>query len=198
MSNGRCMLYGGGGHCKVVKEILRLRGVEISEIIDDNPSGKGFEGVPMRAVSLTEDPAIITIGNCGIRRKIAERLIPRKFAVAIHPTAIIASDVEIGEGTVVCAGAVVNPGVSIGKHCIINTRSVVEHDDKIGDFVHIATGAVLCGGVEVGEGSWIGAGAVVRQGIRIGRDTMIGAGSVVVKDIPDGVTAYGNPCRVRE
>ena len=37
----------------------------------------------------------------------------------------------------------------------------------------------------------------VDECLNIGKDCMIGAGSVVVKDIPDGVTAYGNPCRVR-
>jgi acetyltransferase-like isoleucine patch superfamily enzyme len=50
----------------------------------------------------------------------------------------------------------------------------------------------------VGEGTWIGAGAVVIPGIRIGKNCIIGAGSVVVKDIPDGVKAYGNPCKIVE
>ena len=48
----------------------------------------------------------------------------------------------------------------------------------------------------MGEGTWIGIGSCVIQGITIGGNSVIGAGSVVVKDIPDGVVAYGNPCKV--
>ena len=48
------------------------------------------------------------------------------------------------------------------------------------------------------EGATVGAGSVVRQQIVIGNNTLIGAGSVVVKNIPEGVQAYGNPCKVVE
>ena len=50
--------------------------------------------------------------------------------------------------------------------------------------------------VHIGENTWIGAGVVIVPGVRIGKNTVIGAGSVVTKDIPDGVVAVGNPCRV--
>ncbi len=50
--------------------------------------------------------------------------------------------------------------------------------------------------VHIGRNCWIGAGAVIMPGVTIGEDTVIGAGSVVVKDIPAGVVAVGNPCRI--
>lgn len=50
--------------------------------------------------------------------------------------------------------------------------------------------------VHIGRNCWIGAGAVIMPGVTIGDDTVIGAGSVVTKDIPSGVVAVGNPCRV--
>ena len=50
--------------------------------------------------------------------------------------------------------------------------------------------------VHIGKGCWLGAGVVVVPGVTIGDNTVIGAGSVVTKDIPSGVIAYGNPCRV--
>lgn len=191
-------LYGGGGHCKVVVEILRSQGVEVECIVDDNPRCDSYRGIPVVRTAQTSGPLIVTIGNCGIRRRIAESVAVESFFTAVHPNAIVAPGVVIGEGSVVCAGAIVQPDARIGRHCIVNTRSVVEHDVRLGDYVHVASGATVCGGVEIGEGSWIGAGSVVRQGIRIGKNCMIGAGSVVVKDIPDGVTAYGNPCRIKE
>lgn len=50
--------------------------------------------------------------------------------------------------------------------------------------------------VHIGENAWIGAGAVIVPGVTIGKNCVIGAGSVVTRDIPDGVVAVGNPCRV--
>lgn len=50
--------------------------------------------------------------------------------------------------------------------------------------------------VTIGKNCWIGAGAIVLPGVTIGDNTVIGAGSVVTKDIPSGVVALGNPCRV--
>ena len=50
--------------------------------------------------------------------------------------------------------------------------------------------------ITVGDSVWIGANVSVLPGVTIGSNTIIGAGSVVNKDIPDGVIACGNPCRV--
>lgn len=50
--------------------------------------------------------------------------------------------------------------------------------------------------VHIGKNCWIGAGVIIVPGVTIGDDTVIGAGSVVTRDIPSGVVAVGNPCRV--
>ena len=50
--------------------------------------------------------------------------------------------------------------------------------------------------VRIGRNCWIGAGAIILPGVTIGDDTVVGAGSVVTRDLPEGVVAVGNPCRV--
>ena len=50
--------------------------------------------------------------------------------------------------------------------------------------------------VEIGTDVWVGGGALILAGVRIGARTVIGAGSVVTRDLPEGVFAAGNPCRV--
>ena len=50
--------------------------------------------------------------------------------------------------------------------------------------------------IEIGSDVWVGGGALILPGVRIGSRSVIGAGSVVTRDIPDGVLAAGNPCRV--
>ena len=197
-------LFGASGHGKVVKDILNANGVKVEAFVDDNPRVDECSGRKVMHDATGLSPMIVSIGVNKIRRIVVDGLVakanedghPLEFATAIHPSAIISPSAKIGEGTVVMAGAVINADAVIGKHCIVNTGATVDHDCVIGDYCHIAPGANISGGTHIGEGTWIGVGACVIQCLNIGKDCMIGAGSVVVKDIPDGVTAYGNPCKV--
>ncbi len=189
-------LYGASGHAKVVMDIARLACVEVPCLIDDNPHVNELAGKPVVHSAEGLSPLIVTIGDCQIRRKIVAKLGNIKYLSLIHPSAVIADGISIGIGSVVMAGAILNPFVKVGNHCIINTLASLDHDVKINDFVHIAPRCTLCGEVEVGEGTWVGAGTTVIQGIHIGKDCFIGAGSVVIKDLPDSCLCYGNPARV--
>ncbi len=50
--------------------------------------------------------------------------------------------------------------------------------------------------IEIGSDVWVGGGAIILAGVRVGSRSIIGAGSVVTRDVPEGVLAAGNPCRV--
>ena len=188
-------LYGASGHAKVIMDILKANGIDIDGLVDDNPKLKELLGYPVYHQQLGLSPMIVSIGNNTIRKKIVERL-SVEFGQAIHPTAIISSTAMIEEGTVVMQGAIIQACAKIGKHCIINTGASVDHECVIEDYVHISPHATLCGNVKVGEGSWVAAGTIVLPGIKIGKWSVIGAGSVVSKDVPDGVLAVGNRCKV--
>lgn len=198
-------LFGASGHGKVVKDILNANGIKVEAFVDDNLSVDECAGRIVLHDAKGLSPMIVSIGVNKIRRNVVERLLANakacgndfEFATAIHPSAIVSPTAKIGEGTVVMAGAVINADAVIGKHSIVNTGATIDHDCVIGDYCHIAPGAHVSGGTHIGEGTWIGVGACVIQCLNIGKDCMIGAGSVVVSDIPDGVTAYGNPCRTR-
>ncbi len=199
------IVIGASGHGKVVADIIRCAGDEVAGFLDDNKKSlNNFIGYPVLG-SVTEYEKflesyfVVAIGNAEIRQKIADRLQGVKWYTAIHPSAVISQiDVEIGEGTVVMANAVVNSGVSIGKHCIINSGAVVEHDNIIEDFVHISVGVKLAGTVHIGKRSWIGIGAVISNNISVCPDCMIGAGGVVVKDISESGIFVGVPVKKLE
>lgn len=190
-------LFGASGHAKVIMDIISEQGDEVGCLYDDSPQSSVLHGKPVLKPTDTtiEGPMIISIGACRVRKIIAKKY-DVQYARAIHPKAIISDSATIDAGSVVMPAAIINSDVRIGKHCIINTKASVDHECRIGDYVHIAPGATLSGNVEVGECSWIGVGACIKQGVKIGKNCMIGAGSVVVKNIPDNVVAYGNPCRV--
>lgn len=204
------LLVGGGGHAKVLVEALLAGDAVIAGIVDADPArqGKDVLGVPVIGGDEVagEYPAgeirlVNAVGSTGlpvVRRGIFERFAARgfRFASVAHPSAVIASDVELGEGAQVMAGAVIQPGCRIGANTIINTRASVDHDCVIGDHAHIAPGVTLSGGVTVGEGCHIGTGATVIQGITIGEGSVVGAGAVVTKDVAAGVTVVGVPAKV--
>jgi sugar O-acyltransferase (sialic acid O-acetyltransferase NeuD family) len=136
---------------------------------------------------------IVAIGDNHIRQKIMESYYMVEWYTAIHPSAVIANDVQIGKGTAIMANAVINPGSKVGCGAIINTASTVDHDCVIGDFVHISPGAHLAGTVRVGDRTWIGMGANVINNIDICADCTIGAGTVVIKNINECGTYVGVP-----
>ena len=197
-------LFGASGHGKVIKEILNANGIKVEAFIDDNQHVNECAGRMVLHEYTGLSPIIVSIGVNRIRKIVVEKLIANaninheqlEFATAIHPSAIISPSAKIGEGTVVMAGAIINADAVIGKHCIINTGATVDHDCVVGDYCHIAPGVHISGATHIGEGTWVGVGASVIQCLNIGQNCMIGAGSVVVKDIPDNVVAYGNPCKV--
>lgn len=194
--NNSVYLYGASGHAKVVMDIAQKAYYNVSCLIDDNPNVNELAGLPVVHSAEGLSPIIVTIGDCQIRKRIVEKLGEREYLTVIHPSAIKADSVKLGYGTVVMAGAILNPYASVGNHCIVNTGASIDHDCIIHDFVHIAPHSTLCGEVEIGEGTWVGAGTTIKQGIHIGKNCFIGAGAVVVKDIPDDSLCYGNPARV--
>ena len=197
----KVVIIGASGHAKVIADIVIKNGDKLVGFLDDNTElpdsiiGYPYLGVIDNYVDYSEICYfIIGIGSNSIRKKIAERL-NVKWYTAVHPSAQVAIDTQIGEGTVVMANAVINTSAKIGMHCIINTASVVEHDNVIGNYVHISPNAVLCGTVVVGELTHIGAGTTVKNNISICDNVVIGAGGVVVKDVTEKGTFIGVPVK---
>lgn len=195
------VIIGASGHGKVIADIIMKSGDKVIGFLDDGVKN-GTQIVGFSVLGKTENyknyadcEFVIAIGDSYIREKIANEL-PVKWYTAIHPTAVISSlDVEIGEGTVVMANAVINSSAKIGKHCIINTGAIVEHDNVLEDYVHLSPNVVLSGIVKVGKSTHIGAGSCTKQVLNIASDCVFGAGSVIVKDITESGTYAGVPVR---
>lgn len=198
--NKKVIIIGASGHGKVIADIVLKSKDILVGFLDDgilvNTDILGYE-----VLGKTEDlknypdcEFVIGIGNNKIRKRIAETY-DVNWYTAIHPTAVIAMDTVICEGSVVMANAVINTSAQIGQHCIINTGAVIEHDNFIEDYVHISPNATLCGTVTVKEGTHIGAGAIIKNNTSITSNTIIGAGCVVTKDIIEEGTYVGVPAR---
>ena len=180
------IVLGQGGHARVIVDILRALGFQpISVHSDDVSTQAGLS-----------DHVTIGIGDNGVRERLAGELAAYSFNTAIHPSAVIAKDVEIGPGTVVMAGCVINTGSKIGAHVILNTNSSIDHDCVVADFASVAPGVAVGGRARIGRGSAVGIGASVIHGCDIADYVVVGAGSVVTKSLPTRTVCYGVPARV--
>jgi len=205
----RLVVLGASGHGKVVIDAAARDGWEIVGFLDRRFEIGVFGGRPVLGDEdrlselLVEDPRIrvfVAIGDNAVRQAAVERLLlsapSARFASVRHPAATIASDVTLGCGSVVMAGAVINPGVRVGEHCIVNTGALVDHDCELGNFSTVSPGATMGGNARVGEGSVVGLGASMIHGVELGDYSILGAGGVATESIPDGVVAYGVPARI--
>ena len=203
------VILGAGGHGQVVADIL-LRVYEGGArwepigFLDDDSSltGTAIMGLPVlgsiaQLGEVKHDAIVVTIGNNRTRARIfssAQRG-GERFLNAVHPTAVLAPDVQLGGGVVVCAHVVVNTGTLIGDNVILNTGCTVDHHNHIASHAHVAPGGHLGGDVHLGEGVMIGIGAAVIPGRFVGEWAVVGAGAAVVKDVPAQSTAVGVPAR---
>lgn len=206
------IVVGASGHAKVVIDIVeRMGGHRIVGLVDrDGKPGKIWDysvlgrtdDLPAIAARLGVPAYVLGIGTNADRRRVGEQMresAPKLTAVAaIHPSAAVGRDVEIGPGTVVMAGAMINPSCRIGRGCVINTGASLDHDCVMGDYASLAPGAVIGGTCEIGAGAWVGIGATVVQNIRIGAGATVGAGSTVLHDVDADVTVIGTPARVMQ
>jgi sugar O-acyltransferase (sialic acid O-acetyltransferase NeuD family) len=197
----RVVVIGAGGHGKVVVSTLQASGIRVDAVYDDNPErwDSDILGVPVRgpvdelkgAVGVT---GVLGVGDNTIRERLSQSL-PLDWLTVIHPQAFVHSSARIGEGTVVFAGAVIQPEVVVGRHAIVNTCASIDHDCRVGNFVAVCPGAHLAGAVTVGERCLLGTGCSVIPQIQIASDVIVGAGTVVIRNLPAGCTVVGTAPR---
>jgi sugar O-acyltransferase (sialic acid O-acetyltransferase NeuD family) len=204
-------VIGGGGHSKVIIDILEKMGtVRIVGIVDANLPmdqkvlGYGVLGRDDDLSRIVSDHAIeglvVAIGDNWKRSQIVasvRSLCPEVlFPNTIHPRAELAGSVRLGAGNVIMAGCVINSDTAIGDFCIFNTNCSVDHDAAIGDFASFAPNSCAGGGVKLGGFAAVCLGANIIDHVSIGPHTVVGAGATVLADLPSHVVAYGTPARI--
>ena len=199
-------ILGASGHGKVVAEIAEFSGYKKIVFFDVNEDKSDFEcwtiqGDTNDLISKLSvfDACFVAIGDNKVRMEKINLLLSNNANIIslIHSHASVSKYSKIQQGSVVMAGAVINPFASIGIACIINTNSTVEHDCSIGDGVHISPNVAIAGGVSIGYESWIGIGSSVKQNVTIGSHVTLGMGSVLLEDLPNNINAFGVPAKVR-
>ncbi|MFC2992184.1 acetyltransferase [Halomonas tibetensis] len=204
------ILLGAGGHAKVVLDLLHALDRQVLGVCDPGLADQGIS--QWRGLSVLGDdhavgqyaPADIELANGTgslpgntLRRRLHAKFtgLGYRFATLVHPSAILGSGVELGQGVQIMAGVIVQADTRIGDDVILNTGARIDHDCLIGDHVHVAPGVVMSGDVTLGNGCHIGAGVTLLQGIALGSEVVIGIGTTVLNNVMRGHQQTGQPPR---
>lgn len=188
------LLIGSGGHARSLIDVVEstsrwyvLGLVGLPEQVGEEVLGYPVLGCDQDLSSLRQKcaHALLAVGQIGLsmqRQRLEANLKRLAFALpaVISDRAHVSRHAQLGVGTSVGHGVIVNAGACVGNHCILNSNALIEHDVVIEDYCHISTGALVNGGTKIGASSFIGSGAVLREGLSLPPQTVISAGKRVM------------------
>lgn len=190
-------IIGAGGATRELKAHMNIKNIKC--FVDDKYYTDNNENIyPLSSFDPNIYEVVVCVGDVNDRFNIVNRL-PKetKYFTYIHPSAILLDEnIQIGEGSIICAGTVLTTNIKIGKHAYINIHSEIAHDCIIGDFFTASPGSKMLGHCEIGNKVYLGALSSIREKTKICNDVMIGLNSGVIKDIIEPGTYVGTPTKI--
>lgn len=208
-------VFGAGGYGREVMPLARMQLQKQENVVErlffvvDNPETEEVNGI--KVISLTDFLQIdaeqryltCAIADSNVRSSLKNRIQGSEILdwTVVAENCVIMDEVTIGSGSILSPFVTITSNVSIGSSFHANLYSYVGHDCVIGDFVTFAPSVKCNGNVVIDNHAFVGAGAIIRPGrtgkpLAIGEAAVIGMGSVVTKDVPPGVTVFGNPAKI--
>lgn len=212
MTSKDIFIFGASDHARVIIDIVELEGRFHIAGLFDSFKPKGTITAGYEVLGNEQDLAefslktglrrgIIGIGDNLARQRVGFSLkqsIPDlEYVTAVHPSSTLSREVRLGPGAIVMARCYVGLNTTVGEGAVIATNSIFEHDGVMGDYATLGAGSTTGGHVHIGTAAAVCLDVTIIHGIHIGAYTVIGAGATVIDDIPDHVTAYGTPARIK-
>lgn len=202
-------IIGGGGLGRELESWINqsnlIKDYALLGFLDDNP--KILEGYKndYKIISNVDEKALINATNVIVAIadcKFKERLFTlwrnsNNFNIKsfIHSTVILAKNVNLSTGVVLCPNTLISCDTTIGEGVFINCGSQIGHDVSIGNYTTIMASVNIGGGAIIGNNVTIGTGAVILPRVKIADNIIIGAGSVVFRNVKNEGTYIGNPAK---
>lgn len=186
------VLIGNGGHAR---EVMAQMGVKLLRFVDDKYVDD--DTLPLSQFDPTQHVAMVAVADSKDRYDLVQRL-PKEtqFFTFIHPTALLMSDVEIGEGSFIGAYSILTTNIKLGKHTILNRGNHIGHDCVIGDYFSAMPGSIISGNVKIYDLVYIGNNASIREKLSIHSSSTIGMNSAVIKHIETPGVYVGCPAKL--
>jgi sugar O-acyltransferase (sialic acid O-acetyltransferase NeuD family) len=188
-------LIGAGGFAREIK--AHMGDSTMICFIDDQYYNSAEYTLPLSKFDPNKYEVLIAIGDPKARFDVQKRLpVNTKYFTYIDKSVVILDNtIEIGEGSIICAGCILTTNIKIGKHAHLNLQTTIGHDTNIGDFFTTAPGAKISGNCNIHNFVYIGTNASVREKITIQDSVTIGLNAGVVKDINESGVYGGVPCK---
>ncbi len=134
----------------------------------------------------------------GLRERIYHEAVRRGYKLATHVSAnaCVAADVQVGAGSLVFDGCVIEPFVRLGVNGLFWSGTVVAHHTKVGDHVYCAPRVAISGCCQIGDRCFLGANSTVRDHVKLATATLVGCGAVIQSDT-EADSIYPGPKAVR-
>lgn len=201
-------IFGAGGHGREIAWLARTTfGDAINIIHLVSEERYVLESVNGNAVNLLanirvekSDRFVAALGDSAARREAVNKCMAIGLSAVrlVHPAIEISKWLELGAGSVLCAGSIVTTNIKIGEHVHINIGATISHDVSIGDFSTISPGVHVSGHVKIGQNVFIGTGANIINGsddkpLIIGDNAIIAAGACVIRSVAPLTMVAGVP-----
>jgi sugar O-acyltransferase (sialic acid O-acetyltransferase NeuD family) len=176
----------------------------IAGFLDDNPDALGKFGrfAPVHPLTGHKPSAdtlyLVGLGMPALKERLCAPLIAggAEFLTFIHPQALIGARVKLGQGVVICPGAILSVDIEVGDFAMVNLNCTIGHDASLGPWTSLSAQCDITGYVRVADRVFMGSRASVIPDKSVGSRAIIGAGAVVVRDVPPDVTVVGIPARI--
>ena len=200
------IIVGAGGFGREVyqwtKNMLIKKDVKIkgfldpdNKILNDYNFDVGILGVEDTYKISKNDRFIIGIGEIELKKKVVKKIKDKGgiFLTLIHKTSIVASNVKIGEGVIICPFVTVSDSVILDDFAMLNFYSSCGHDSKIGKYSILSPYSTTNGFVTLEDEVFLGTHSTVSAYRKIGYKSKVSANSVAMYDVPSHTFVYGVP-----
>ena len=194
-------IYGGGGRAKLIKEILIRLKTKSKDIkfIDDYEKKYNNTTYLLKNFNIKKDKLYLGISDPKLQKKkytfFKSKLKKIDNDPLIDPSAILKSNINIGNNVIILENASIGPKVQLDNNVFVGANSIINHDCEISAFTTIGHGSNLAGNVMVNKYCYIGISSVFKQNIIIEENVKIGCGSNIVKRCKKNSTYFGNPAK---
>jgi sugar O-acyltransferase (sialic acid O-acetyltransferase NeuD family) len=204
MPEKKLVIFPFNGNGIEALDCISFEDYELIGFIDDDPQKKSgqYDIYPREILQKYKELHILAVpGSASSFRKRKEIILSlgvasnSRYITAIHPTASIGRNVQIGVNCLIMAGVVLTSNARINDHVCVLPNSVIHHDTMVDEFTLIGSNVVVAGGTTIGKNCYIGSGSNIINGISIGDQSLVGLGSNILRSVTGNAKMVGNPAR---